>query len=41
VIGVVLFARKESDEEALRRNANPFPGNDNSFALPPLCPRGE
>jgi len=40
VIGVALFARKESDD-ALRRHAKPFPGNDNSFALPPVCPRGE
>ncbi|KML63543.1 membrane protein [Burkholderia cepacia] len=40
VIGVALFAQKGSDEEALRRNANPFPGNDNGFAPPPV-PRGE
>ncbi|CAI8781561.1 hypothetical protein EMIT0158MI4_150233 [Burkholderia ambifaria] len=41
MIGVALFARKESDDDALRRHAKPFPGNDNSFALPPVCPRGE
>ncbi|WP_367190545.1 hypothetical protein [Burkholderia sp. Ed8] len=40
VIGVALFAQKDDDEEALRRNANPFPGNDNRFAPPPV-PRGE
>ncbi|AOI90920.1 hypothetical protein NUV26_01845 [Burkholderia pseudomultivorans] len=40
VIGVALFAQKESEEDALRRNANPFPGNDNGFAPPP-APRGE
>ncbi|MBY4866609.1 hypothetical protein DIE14_34220 [Burkholderia sp. Bp9017] len=40
VIGVALFAQKENDEETLRRNANPFPGNDNGFAPPPV-PRGE
>ncbi|CAG9258758.1 conserved exported hypothetical protein [Burkholderia diffusa] len=40
VIGIALFAQKESDEEALRRNANPFPGNDDGFAPPP-APRGE
>ncbi|WP_260436169.1 hypothetical protein [Burkholderia sp. Bp9143] len=40
VIGVASFAQKESDEEALRRNANPFPGNDNGFAPPPV-PCGE
>lgn len=39
VIGVALFAQKESDEEALLRNANPFPGDD-GFA-PPSVPRGE
>ncbi|WP_104013484.1 hypothetical protein [Burkholderia anthinoferrum] len=40
VIGVALFAQKENDEDALRRNANPFPGNDNGYAPPPV-PRGE
>ena len=40
VIGVAVFAQKENDEEALRRNANPFPGNDNGYAPPPV-PRGE
>ncbi|MGU7776317.1 hypothetical protein ACV229_39960 [Burkholderia sp. MR1-5-21] len=40
VIGVALFAQKVSDEDALRRNANPFPGNDTRFAPPPV-PRGE
>ncbi|WP_442854580.1 hypothetical protein [Burkholderia sp. A9] len=40
VIGVALFAQKDSGEDALRRNANPFPGNDDSFAPPPV-PRGE
>ncbi|AOK14944.1 hypothetical protein WT26_02645 [Burkholderia cepacia] len=40
VIGVALFAQKENEEEALRRNANPFPGNDNGYAPPPV-PRGE
>ncbi|WP_282961084.1 hypothetical protein [Burkholderia ambifaria] len=41
MIGIALFARKERDDEALRRHAHPFPGNDNGFALPPVCPRGE
>ncbi|MEK7892560.1 hypothetical protein AAB992_36240 [Burkholderia contaminans] len=40
VIGVAVFAQKENEEEALRRNANPFPGNDNGYAPPPV-PRGE
>ncbi|WP_322027783.1 hypothetical protein [Burkholderia sp. BCC1977] len=40
MIGVALFARKASAEEALRRKADPFPGNDNGFAPPPV-PRGE
>ncbi|PRE04581.1 hypothetical protein C6P77_02095 [Burkholderia ambifaria] len=40
VTGVALFARKESDGEALRRNANPSPGNVNGFAPPPVT-RGE
>ncbi|KVX53805.1 hypothetical protein [Burkholderia stagnalis] len=40
VIGVALFAQKAPDEDARRRNANPFPGNDNRFAPPPV-PRGE
>ncbi|CAB3773691.1 membrane protein [Burkholderia sp. MSh2] len=40
VIGVALFAQKDSEEEALRRNANPFPGNDNGYAPPPV-PRRE
>nr|WP_232456543.1 hypothetical protein [Burkholderia ubonensis] len=39
VIGVALFAQKD-DEGALRRNANPFPGNDDRYAPPPV-PRDE
>nr|WP_230463590.1 hypothetical protein [Burkholderia ubonensis] len=39
VIGVALFAQKD-DEDALRRKANPFPGNDDRYAPPPV-PRGE
>ncbi|KVH57161.1 hypothetical protein WS89_22210 [Burkholderia sp. MSMB1072] len=40
VIGVALFAQKESDEDVLRHNANPFPGNDSGYAPPPV-PRGD